>query len=131
MTTVTLHGGSSGSLTFAIAMKSIQLRPPEPFNFKTLDEWPRWCKGFQQFRVVSHQAWPARQRISKSARSCTAWEKRQRWYSLQRTRRRTTVRTSQSRARSTPSSMFAETSYLTEHVSTAETSSRESLRSST
>ena len=34
----------------ALAMASIQLKPPEPFNFKTPDEWPRW---FEQFRVAS------------------------------------------------------------------------------
>ena len=48
-----LHGGSSGSLNFAIAIASIQLRSPEPFSFKTPEEWPRWCKRFQQFHVAS------------------------------------------------------------------------------
>ena len=88
------------------------------------------ARGSSSF--ASRQAWPARQRISQSVRSCTEWEKRQRRYSPQRTRRRTTVRTtSQSRARSTPSSMFAEMSYSSERASTTETSSQESLRSST
>ena len=34
-------------------MASIQLRPPEPFNLKTPDEWPRWRRRFEQFRVAS------------------------------------------------------------------------------
>ena len=31
----------------------IQLKPPELFNFKTPDDWPRWCKRYEQFRVAS------------------------------------------------------------------------------
>ena len=31
----------------------IQLKPPEPFNFKTPDEWSRWRRRFEQFRVAS------------------------------------------------------------------------------
>ena len=34
-------------------MASIQLKPPEPFNFKTPDEWSRWRRRFEQFRVAS------------------------------------------------------------------------------
>ena len=34
-------------------MAALQLKPPEPFNFKTPDEWPRWCKRFEQFRIAS------------------------------------------------------------------------------
>ena len=34
-------------------MVTIQLKPPEPFNFKTPDEWPRWRRCFEQFRVAS------------------------------------------------------------------------------
>ena len=34
-------------------MATIQLKPPEPFNFKTPDEWPRWCRCFEQFRIAS------------------------------------------------------------------------------
>ena len=36
-----------------IAMASLQLRPPECFNFKRPDEWPKWSKQFEQFRVAS------------------------------------------------------------------------------
>ena len=31
----------------------IPLQPPGKFNFKSPDEWPRWIKRFEQFRVAS------------------------------------------------------------------------------
>ena len=34
-------------------MATIQLQPPPPFNFKTPDDWPRWRRRFEQFRVAS------------------------------------------------------------------------------
>ena len=34
-------------------MATLQLTPPEPFNFKAPDEWPRWRTRFQQFRIAS------------------------------------------------------------------------------
>ena len=34
-------------------MASIQLQPPEPFAFHKPDEWPRWIKRFDQFRLAS------------------------------------------------------------------------------
>ena len=34
-------------------MTSIRLQPPEPFTFTKPDEWLRWKKGFEQFRVAS------------------------------------------------------------------------------
>ena len=34
-------------------MNYIQLQPPEPFNFKTPDDWPRWKRRFEQFRIAS------------------------------------------------------------------------------
>ena len=34
-------------------MASIQLKPPEPFNFAKPDEWPRWKSRFEQFRSAS------------------------------------------------------------------------------
>ena len=33
-------------------MAQIQLKPPEPFNFKNPDDWPRWKRRFGQFRVA-------------------------------------------------------------------------------
>ena len=33
-------------------MASVKLQPPEPFNFKTPDEWPRWRRCFEQFRIA-------------------------------------------------------------------------------
>ena len=34
-------------------MASLQLQPPECFNFKLPDEWPKWSKRFEQFWVTS------------------------------------------------------------------------------
>lgn len=34
-------------------MAQLQLQPPEPFNFRHPDDWPRWRRRFEQFRVVS------------------------------------------------------------------------------
>ena len=34
-------------------MATIQLQPPERFNFRQPDEWPRWRKRFEQFRLAS------------------------------------------------------------------------------
>ena len=34
-------------------MASVRLQPPESFDFKRPDEWPRWKKRFQQFRSAS------------------------------------------------------------------------------
>lgn len=34
-------------------MATIQLQPPPPFDFKTPDDWPRWRRRFEQFRVAS------------------------------------------------------------------------------
>ena len=34
-------------------MATIPLKPSEPFNFKTLDDWPRWRRRFEQFRTAS------------------------------------------------------------------------------
>ena len=43
--TLTLHGVRSG----AMACSSVRLQTPELFNFKSLDEWPRWRRHFLQF----------------------------------------------------------------------------------
>ena len=37
----------------SIEMAGIQLTPPSPFNFKSPDDWPRWRKRYEQFRVAS------------------------------------------------------------------------------
>uniref|UniRef100_A0A1X7UAA6 Uncharacterized protein n=1 Tax=Amphimedon queenslandica TaxID=400682 RepID=A0A1X7UAA6_AMPQE len=34
-------------------MATFRLQPPAPFSFKSLDEWPRWKKRFEQFRTSS------------------------------------------------------------------------------
>ena len=34
-------------------MASVRLQPPSPFDFKTPDEWPRWKRRFEQFRLAS------------------------------------------------------------------------------
>ena len=34
-------------------MAEIRLQPPEEFNFRNPDDWPRWKRRFQQFREAS------------------------------------------------------------------------------
>jgi hypothetical protein len=34
-------------------MAEIRLQPPDPFNFRSPDDWPRWKRRFQQFREAS------------------------------------------------------------------------------
>ena len=34
-------------------MAALQLKVPEPFDFKKPEEWPRWKKRFEQFRIAS------------------------------------------------------------------------------
>lgn len=34
-------------------MASLCLQPPSVFNFRTPDEWPRWKKRYEQFRLAS------------------------------------------------------------------------------
>ena len=43
----TPHGGSGG-----MAM-SLQLKPPDNFDFSKPDTWQKWKKRFEQFRVAS------------------------------------------------------------------------------
>ena len=31
-------------------MSSLQLQPPEPFDFKSPDSWPKWRHRFQQYQ---------------------------------------------------------------------------------
>ena len=49
-----LHGGSG--VTYLQNRRrdgSCSLQPPEKFNFKSPDDWPRWKKRFEQFRIAS------------------------------------------------------------------------------
>ena len=34
-------------------MAQIRLQPPNAFNFREPEEWPRWKRRFEQFRVAS------------------------------------------------------------------------------
>ena len=47
---IILHGGSGRTTTI---MAQLHLQPPEQFNFKKPDNWPRWTRRFEQFRVAS------------------------------------------------------------------------------
>ena len=38
--------------TFGMA-QSFQVAPPEPFSFKKPDEWPKWIRRFERFRLAS------------------------------------------------------------------------------
>ena len=37
--------------TFGMA-QSFQVAPPEPFSFKKPDEWPKWIRRFERFRLA-------------------------------------------------------------------------------
>ena len=49
---ILLHDGI-GDRTLALEMAAIQLKPPEEFNFKSPDNWPRWRRRYDQFQVAS------------------------------------------------------------------------------
>ena len=34
-------------------MATVQLKAPDPFDFRNPDDWPRWRKRFEQFRIAS------------------------------------------------------------------------------
>ena len=34
-------------------MANVHFQPPESFNFRKPDEWPRWRKHFKQFCIAS------------------------------------------------------------------------------
>ena len=40
-------------LQLTISMAQLRLQPPDPFNFKSPDDWPRWRKRFEQYRSAS------------------------------------------------------------------------------
>ena len=41
------YGGSGGEMADSC------LVPPQPFDFRKPDEWPRWLRRFEQYRVAS------------------------------------------------------------------------------
>ena len=47
---IILHGGS---VVIKPRMAQIRLQTPDAFNFKEPEEWPRWKRRFEQFRVAS------------------------------------------------------------------------------
>ena len=34
-------------------MAQVLLKPPDPFNFQTPDDWPQWIARFNQFREAA------------------------------------------------------------------------------
>ena len=46
---LTTHGDSGEVQSTLVAMALLRLQPPEQFNFKNPDNWPRWKRRFQQF----------------------------------------------------------------------------------
>ena len=34
-------------------MAGVRVNPPEPFDFSTPEEWPKWLRRFQRYRVAS------------------------------------------------------------------------------
>ena len=48
--TIIPHGGSRVP---TLVMAQLNLRPPEPFDFHNPDDWPRWKRRFEQYRVAA------------------------------------------------------------------------------
>ena len=46
------HQGESVSDAAAI-YPSLSVRPPKSFDFSQFEEWPRWVKRFERYRVIS------------------------------------------------------------------------------
>ena len=40
-------------MTASSSTYNVSLQPPPPFNFSSPDEWPKWRRRFEQFRVAS------------------------------------------------------------------------------
>ena len=37
----------------AVSTMTYQVSPPEPFNFKHPQEWPKWIRHFERFRIAA------------------------------------------------------------------------------
>jgi hypothetical protein len=48
----TLHGGSCG-IHSTTEMASLRVTPPEPLDFSTPNEWAKWFRRLQRFRIAS------------------------------------------------------------------------------
>ena len=46
------HQGESASDAAAI-YPSLSVKPPRSFDFSKFEEWPRWVKRFERYRVIS------------------------------------------------------------------------------
>ena len=55
-------------------MASVRLQPPSPFDFKTPDEWPRWKRRFEQFRIATGLAGKSDDRQVSTLLYCMAEE---------------------------------------------------------
>ena len=56
-------------------MANVHLQPPEAFNSRSPDDWPKRKRQFEQFRSTSGLTAEAEEH--KSARCCTPWGKKQ------------------------------------------------------
>ena len=56
-------------------MAAIQLQPPNPFDFKQPDEWPRWKRRFEH--TGERQDYRGRRNPARSAPCYTAWAQKQ------------------------------------------------------
>ena len=51
MSTGRLQGESASDA--ADIYPSLSVRPPKSFDFSKFEEWPRWVKRFERYRVIS------------------------------------------------------------------------------
>ena len=55
-------------------MAKISLPAPDTFNLKTPDDWPRWRKRFEQFRIASGLAGDGAEKQSNTLLYCMGEE---------------------------------------------------------
>ena len=55
-------------------MASVPLQPPAKFNFSNPDEWPKWRRPFEQFRIASGMASESEERQISTLLYCLGEE---------------------------------------------------------
>ena len=55
-------------------MASVPLQPPAKFNFSNPDEWPKWRRRFEQFRIASGMAGESEERQISTLLYCLGEE---------------------------------------------------------
>ena len=105
-------------------MASVPLQPPAKFNFSNPDEWPKWRRRFEQFRIASGMAGESEERQISTLLYYLV-RKQKTSSHLQTSAKPTEEGTRKSSARWTSSSRSGRTLSSNEQGSTGEHSARE------